>query len=643
MTVSNSVGSATCQTTVSVNPPTTPAPTCVLTANPSVIVKGNTSTLSWQVTNASSATLTGFGNLSLSSANASGTKTVSPSSTSSYTLSVLGTNGNTITCTAGVLVTLPPAPVCTLTADKLVLEQGETTTLRWTISNATEAYLQHLDAVSIITPAHGTQTTGAIGLYTLSVSDGYGRTDVCTVELKRSAGPGPACTLSINKSSITTGESATLSWTSSNATFGFIDNNVGTTSPVSSGSVTIFPPESKTYTGVFTGPLGTTTCSAAIAVNKGPGGCTGNCGGGLNPPNVVLFQKPGDQLLAFVSLSQIPYTGFEAGPVLTFFFWLAVAIWSVGLTYLFFGKGGMRFVAQRVFASAAFNNQRYEEYDYSDSETVSTESNEYVYAPSPTYDAPQPEASTPVNASTVFASSVPATTTMQIPSATTVAPEPKAPANDGVPELKDVIESRAHAAGVLLSPEATVLATQLSPDRAETLKKFGDILNRAVQTIPREDGWILLSSDRMNEIAKTVAPSATKESPVVQSTPQTHTASPQLATVEALADSTPTALVRAIFSQDRDTAYALIREYEKEGISPTKLMTGTATMLDGLFCARRDQLTVGDLSLHELSASVPDDTLATLVEIFTHALDARYASPYTGVKLAVAQAFDEIS
>jgi len=66
-------------------------------------------------------------------------------------------------------------------------------------------------------------------------------------------------------SSITTGQSATLSWSTSNATAVSIDNGVGSQSP--SGSVTVSPPQTTVYTLTATGPAGSVTAQTTVTVS----------------------------------------------------------------------------------------------------------------------------------------------------------------------------------------------------------------------------------------------------------------------------------------------------------------------------------------------------------------------------------------
>jgi hypothetical protein len=221
--------------------------------------------------------------------------------------------------------------------------------------------------------------------------------------------------------------------------------------------------------------------------------------------------------------------------------------------------------------------------------------------------------------------------------------ETKVPAAvDGIPQLHDVVESRAHAAGVLMSPEAVVAASELSGDRQTALRIFGDILNESVRSIPREDGWVMLTSDLFEQMKATVLSaeppldSAQAVAPVQAPVTKTTGAAKPASVDEAAASE----FAGAILSGDRDTAYAIVRALEHDHVSPTSLVTGTATVLDTLYRARKDGRAHADENLSAKSSSAKTEVLASLVETFAHAIDTVYASPFTGVKLALAQAFE---
>src|SRR5207253_3088853 len=99
LTATGQGGTVHCQATVSVNQPPA-APTCTLSANPTSIVSGNSSTLSWTTSNASSVTLSP----NVGSVSPGGSLAVTPSQTITYTLTATG-QGGTVNCNATITVT----------------------------------------------------------------------------------------------------------------------------------------------------------------------------------------------------------------------------------------------------------------------------------------------------------------------------------------------------------------------------------------------------------------------------------------------------------------------------------------------------------------------------------------------------------
>lgn len=90
--------------------------------------------------------------------------------------------------------------------------------------------------------------------------------------------PPPSCSISITPSVIEAGGSATLKWTSTNATGGAI-TNVGNVGP--SGNTQILPPTTSqvtTYIGSFTGPGGTANCTASVQISYGNASGSGDSG-----------------------------------------------------------------------------------------------------------------------------------------------------------------------------------------------------------------------------------------------------------------------------------------------------------------------------------------------------------------------------
>ncbi|MBI2004683.1 Ig-like domain-containing protein, partial [Patescibacteria group bacterium] len=79
----------------------------------------------------------------------------------------------------------------------------------------------------------------------------------------------PSCSLSTSPTTITLGNSSTLSWTTTNATTGTIDHSVGTMTPIAAGSKSVSPTQTTTYTATVTGTGGSATCDANVDVTTG--------------------------------------------------------------------------------------------------------------------------------------------------------------------------------------------------------------------------------------------------------------------------------------------------------------------------------------------------------------------------------------
>jgi peptidoglycan-associated lipoprotein len=85
-------------------PPPPPAPTASLSANPSSIEKGQSTTLTWQTQNATDVTIEGIGSIE-----PSGSRQVTPADSTTYRLTAKGPGG-TQDATARVTVQAPPPP-----------------------------------------------------------------------------------------------------------------------------------------------------------------------------------------------------------------------------------------------------------------------------------------------------------------------------------------------------------------------------------------------------------------------------------------------------------------------------------------------------------------------------------------------------
>jgi concanavalin A-like lectin/glucanase superfamily protein/galactose oxidase-like protein/Big-like domain-containing protein/purple acid phosphatase-like protein/Kelch motif protein len=232
-------------------------PTATASVTPTSINQGASATLSWSTTNATSVTIDqGIGTVS-----ASGLRTVSPSSTTTYTVTAANATSSA-TATATLTVTAPPLPTAALTVAPTTIPAGGSATLSWSTTSATTITIDNgIGAVGAtgskaVSPA--TTTT-----YTLTATNSTG-TATASATLQVTVPP-PTGSLTVNPIAITAGGSATLSWTTTNATSVAIDQGIGAVA--ASGTRTVSAAATTTYTLTATNSVASTTAVATLTVS----------------------------------------------------------------------------------------------------------------------------------------------------------------------------------------------------------------------------------------------------------------------------------------------------------------------------------------------------------------------------------------
>ncbi|MCL2206681.1 MAG: OmpA family protein [Fibromonadales bacterium] len=180
-------------------------PSVEFSASSESVQKGQPVTLTWMVTDATEVNIEGIGKVKNS-----GTRNVKPSATGVTTFTLTATGpGGTKTEAVEVEVLGGPLPVILFTASSENITNGQTVTLSWQVSNATEVIIEGLGKV----PAKGTkklkptETTG----YKL-VATGEGGTETAVVEVEvEEPPPAPVIEAKVNLQGVTFGSgNATL-------------------------------------------------------------------------------------------------------------------------------------------------------------------------------------------------------------------------------------------------------------------------------------------------------------------------------------------------------------------------------------------------------------------------------------------------
>jgi len=172
------------------------------------------------------------------------------------------------------------SPTATMSASPTSITSGQSSTLTWSTTNATSVSIDNgigtVAASGAVTVTPTTTTT-----YTLTATGSGGTATATATVTVSGTSPAPTATLTANPTSITSGQSSTLMWSTTNATSVSIDNGVGTVA--TSGSKSVSPAATTTYTLTATGPGGSTTSKATVTV-----GSSSACTPASGPPSVTI-------------------------------------------------------------------------------------------------------------------------------------------------------------------------------------------------------------------------------------------------------------------------------------------------------------------------------------------------------------------
>jgi len=251
-------GTATASATVEVS--TSVPPTVSISANPLTIhyygdpELDEFSILTWTSTNADTCTI----EPDIGTVDPSGSWGVYPSRTTTYTITATGPGGTaTDTVTVTVIV---PKPIAGISASPASIQPGGSTTLNW--------FSEFADTCSIEPGIGNVNLSGSVEIspaetttYTLTaIGSGGTTTTSFTVNIIY---PAPIVEISANPETLVSGQSSTLTWSSTNADTAVIDQGIGSVS--ANGTITVSPTGTTTYTITATGLGGTATASVTIS------------------------------------------------------------------------------------------------------------------------------------------------------------------------------------------------------------------------------------------------------------------------------------------------------------------------------------------------------------------------------------------
>jgi hypothetical protein len=436
-------------------------PVCTLDANPMTITNGQPSTLTWTSQNAASVSINDVNK------DLNGSMVVSPSQTTIYTMKVVGTNGQIITCPKTITVT---PVVVGLSCDSFAASPsrlgvgGGTTRLTWNTTGANTVSISDIGTVEV--DGYRDYNTSSSKTFTLTASNGQNtvqcQTSVsvdtntgCTSNCGGGGGSSrPSCKLfKVSDKDIEEGDKVTLSWETSRGKEILIKDNHGNEildsdddDEVDEGKVVVYPKKNTTYTLKVEGKSNKTdSCTVKVNVD--------------DEVNVTTVRDR--QPVTTITFRDVPYTGFDAGPMLAGLFYALLAAWALVASYVVVIKKGsvMGFSLATVGVGAT---------------------------------------KAPVLARTAIPF---APANLPVALDDEEEEEEEEAADEAVGDEEDAtLENRAFALGIILSKDALEVVKHAASEVSEQLTIIDAIAARAKESFPREDGWIALDKARITTL-----------------------------------------------------------------------------------------------------------------------------------------------
>ncbi len=587
------------------------------TANPTSIQKGNSSTLNWTTTGVATVSLDN----GITSTKLSDSVSVSPTSNTTYNLTATDAAGDSVVCPVTVTVSDEPVPLScennvNFSASPSSIDEGDNTVLTWSTSEVTSlSFNQGITDTALsgnVTVSPNSDTT-----YTMAAvfSDGVTRNCPVTVQVDEDNGGGggggggsssPRCELEISKTKIDFGEQIRLTWdtrNTSNIELTDDDGNVIVTTEdllsrdkddLLDGEITLTPDRDTEYTLEATRGSKKRTCKVEVSVDD----------------DVSFFEVRDQQpIVAGISLTQVPYTGFEAGPALTFAFYALLTLWALFVAYVLVVKNN----SILGFSLARSYSTPYAEASVAAANPETKQSAAEAYVAQATA---APVQTVPANLPTI------ATTGAMVGYA---AAHVETSAKDEA--IMTELENLAHSHRVLISGDAMryfIAQCKFEADRNAFLER---VITVARASYPAEDGWVVLNLERMKTMCIAGKPVAT----VVET-----------ATVEAPVN-LPNEVSGAGSLAESIATGNIVAAYQMIGNRPMIALADAAADLDAVYRNRKGSDAAVSNLLKTATTSHTDGQIQSAIAALTGALDGVYTSEEEAVKMAIMKAVKALS
>jgi uncharacterized membrane protein YgcG len=534
----------------------------------------------------------------------------------------------------------PPTPPVTpqaecnyLTLSATSITAGQPVSLSWKTTNATSITIDN--GVGTVTPTAGgsvTVTPTGNTTYTATVT-GANNSVNCQASVSVVTTPpppppptnGPSCTyLHADTTTINSGDAVTLTWASNDASSISIDNGVGTVTPTASGSVVVHPTSQTTYTATVPGAAFNSNCQVTVNIQTvtppsctdtgtcggggggGGGGSSGQYGGGGGGGGVSGQIVPAiapAPAAAYVSLTQIPYTGLDLGPIGTIVYWAALVIFCASASYL------------TLFNIIPFLYRRITSMGMGVGHAINSSA----------HGAPVAQGVSAHGAAHA------------VPSAPQHAPAP-------VSGYAKYMATNGMSHATITGPAAPILSAQADQGFKVFAQGSALTIDDIVKGLSRESGTPVQAIPSENEPVVAdhqvvaVSEAHTNFAPAAPFAPATYAPAPARTPMQAAGISTDVRdFIAALLNGDRDFVFGAIRQIVREGGDAESFLTQVVCALDDAYRARLDGTQVNP-EVARLTQNCAPKFLELLTVSLSNAVDSSYSVGISGAKLAVTRA-----
>lgn len=627
-------------------PPPTLIGSCAV--SPNAIMTGESAVWSATATGGTGTyTYLWSGSDSLAGTASSVTKSYSATGTKTGTVVITsGTQSVTKNCSLTVTQTPPPPPpalVGSCSGSPSSVNTGQNVTWSSTATGGTGTYTYVWTGDNGLSSTNSStvssySTVGTKNASVVITSGSNSITKNCTVTVTTPPPPPPSDTPLVISCSATPGVAeigANVTWSSSatggtgaytyswsgtdglTGTDANLSKNYGTTG-TKNGTVTVTSgTESKT----------SELCSVVV---RPPISCTSNCGGGgggggIDQPTVVLLKKISTTSpLAFVYLSQIPYTGLSDHYGLLIFF-LALIVWSVLVTFVIRSDKTLP-MARKLIGMFASMKPR--------TQNASDVLNEAPFE---------------VKEEDVVDLSI---YNRALPNNLPISDSRQAEIIED--DIRDILSQKAKENKVLLSDDAISILLELSGDAEANL---GKVVKISEEKIEKEDGWVLINKGRMSTIAdiiKESEPEEVSEVPLevpAQAVSETKYINNVIPTPKEATkmETTPSTLSKPVDSKEfllwiargeNQKILDFIRKMKEIGVEPSSFIKSVIYNLDQVYRSRieRDIIVVPELA--QITAGWNEVQIEEMISILLTIIEHTYKNSTIGIKIAVMRMVD---